>query len=137
MKPLMIEELKALPVGEWVWIENIGTDWKAYYRVVYCPEKEVAFWGAIRQAERFLYSNYGIKWLAYKNKEQAEECKNTCVLDNEQELERLEKAEEMAEKSLCEVKCLCPSIKEAGTCCQCEVFTSLRDYYFEELESVK
>lgn len=43
-----------------------------------------------------------------------------------------DKAEEMAEKVLCNVKCLCPKIKEAGICCQCDVFTSLRDYYAEE-----
>ena len=43
-----------------------------------------------------------------------------------------DKAEEMAEKALCNVKCLCPKLKEAGICCQCDVFTSLRDYYAEE-----
>ncbi len=55
---------------------------------------------------------------------------------NEEELEELfEKAEEMAEKALCDVKCLCPSLREAGICCQCEVFTSLRDYYVEEMKN--
>lgn len=43
-----------------------------------------------------------------------------------------DKAEEMTEKVLCNVKCLCPKIKEAGICCQCDVFTSLRNYYAEE-----
>lgn len=43
-----------------------------------------------------------------------------------------DKAEEMTEKVLCNVKCLCPKIKEAGICCQCDVFTSLRDYYAKE-----
>lgn len=43
-----------------------------------------------------------------------------------------DKAEEMTEKVLCNVKCLCPKIKEAGICCQCDVFTSLRNYYAKE-----
>lgn len=43
-----------------------------------------------------------------------------------------DKAEEMAEKALCNVKCLCPKLKEAGICSQCDVFTSLRDYYANE-----
>lgn len=43
-----------------------------------------------------------------------------------------DKAEEMAEKALCNIKCLCPKLKEAGICSNCGVFTSLRDYYVEE-----
>ena len=46
--------------------------------------------------------------------------------------ELYDKAEKMAEEAICNVKCLCPKLKEAGICCQCEVFTSLRDYYVQE-----
>ena len=51
---------------------------------------------------------------------------------NEEEL--YDKAEELAEAALCNVNCLCPDLKEAAICCQCEVFTSLRDYYAEKLK---
>lgn len=44
-----------------------------------------------------------------------------------------EKAEELAEKELCEVKCLCPKLKEQGLCSGCEVFTALREYYKQEI----
>lgn len=43
------------------------------------------------------------------------------------------KAEELAEKELCEVKCLCPTLKEQGLCSSCEVFMALREYYKEEI----
>lgn len=43
-------------------------------------------------------------------------------------------AEAVAETILCDVKCLCPTLKEAGICCQCEVFSALRDYYVQELK---
>lgn len=45
-----------------------------------------------------------------------------------------EKAEELAEKELCNVKCLCPTLKESGLCSGCEVFMALREYYKEEIE---
>lgn len=43
-------------------------------------------------------------------------------------------AEEKAETALCKVKCLCPALKEAGICSQCEVFFALREYYVQELQ---
>lgn len=48
-----------------------------------------------------------------------------------------DKAEELAETELCKVKCLCPDLKEVAICCQCEVFTSLRQYYVEKLKVKK
>lgn len=44
-----------------------------------------------------------------------------------------EQAEELAEKELCEVKCLCPALKESGLCSSCEVFMALREYYKQEI----
>lgn len=44
-----------------------------------------------------------------------------------------DKAEELAEKELCDVKCLCPTLKESGLCSGCEVFMALREYYKEEI----
>lgn len=48
-----------------------------------------------------------------------------------------DKAEEQAEAALCKVKCLCPALKEAKICCQCEVFSALRDYYVQELKETR
>lgn len=45
-----------------------------------------------------------------------------------------DKAEELAEKDLCNVKCLCPSLKESGLCSGCEVFMALREYHKQEME---
>ena len=38
-------------------------------------------------------------------------------------------AEEIAERELCEVKCLCPEWRAAGMCCDCDVFLALRGYH--------
>ena len=45
-----------------------------------------------------------------------------------------DKAEELAGKELCGVKCLCPKLKESGFCCDCQVFYALREYHKEILE---
>lgn len=76
MKPLTIEQLKALEVGDWVWICYLG-DLKFYGS---------SYWKIAKQYEDMLcsehtgfkYSDYGTKWIAYKNKEQAE-CKGEIV----------------------------------------------------------
>lgn len=59
MKPLTIEQLKALEVGDWVWVIQVGNDKSGGYMTI----------SAINQKA---YSHYGKEWLAYKNKEQAE-----------------------------------------------------------------
>lgn len=48
--------------------------------------------------------------------------------------EVLDRAEELAEDTLCKVKCLCPAWKAAGLCSDCNVFFGLRDYYAEQIE---
>lgn len=86
MKSLTIEELKALPVGEWVWIERLSEeretfiqipDNQFYYRVAAVGDdyKEKFFevvGGELRHRAILNYEDYGKTWLAYKNKEQAE-----------------------------------------------------------------
>lgn len=67
MKPLTIEELKALPVGDWVW-ENKGK----VYEFIKDNTNEFLLTLCDGMLDRHYYSDYGIKWLAYKNKEQAE-----------------------------------------------------------------
>lgn len=82
MKPLTIEQLKALEVGDWVWIkDNLG---EKYWRVYSNEGKHLLILASDCITDRFLYSDYGKTWLAYKNKEQAEtkgdivEIKGTC-----------------------------------------------------------
>lgn len=71
-KPLTIEELKALSSGDWVWIERKDTNYRGYAMITNNFESELelksfSFW------KYFSYSYYGKTWIAYKNKEQAEE----------------------------------------------------------------
>lgn len=80
MKPLTIEQLKSLKVGDWVWLVKLRDDINGstgYYRIT---EDKYAIamylYGNITQA--VVYSDYGTKWIAYKNKEQAE-CKGEIV----------------------------------------------------------
>ena len=76
MKSLTAEELKALKVHDWVWViyhKQLGDE--EFYS---CLLRDGSF-----TIPNFIdgisyldldYTTYGIKWLAYKNKEQAE-CK--------------------------------------------------------------
>lgn len=97
-RPLTIDELKALQVGDWVWI--IDEDFKdgRYREITIQNEAEptllyVASWS--NPAKVYSYSDYGTKWLAYKNKEQAETkgewvelpCKASCVAVEAYEVE--------------------------------------------------
>ena len=38
-------------------------------------------------------------------------------------------ADKIARRELCETKCLCPDIRAAGKCYDCDVFLALREYY--------
>lgn len=71
-KPLTIDELKALPVGDWVYVMTADGKYGAYGRV--CEKFDDDNF-RVETIESYLvdpYSDYGTKWLAYKNKEQAE-----------------------------------------------------------------
>lgn len=72
MKPLTIDELKALEVGDWVWIENIGE--YSFYGSTYDYKSRKQDDMFCLRFSGYTYSDYGTKWVAYKNKEQAE-CK--------------------------------------------------------------
>lgn len=74
MKALTIEELKALPIGEWVWIVDDLSHIKAYAQVeVSKAFGDKGFIIPIKRSYGFgYYDTYGTDWLAYKNKEQAE-----------------------------------------------------------------
>lgn len=71
-KPLTIEELKVLQVGDWVWIvdptsNNSGTYWIKYEYLLFNPMNEYF-------KDLVVVEDYGKYWVAYKNKEEA---KNT------------------------------------------------------------
>lgn len=72
MKPLTIEELKKLEVGDWVWILPIDKALCGYYAEILRQEKEALIYSAMCRGVQTIYSDYGKTWLAYKNKEQAE-----------------------------------------------------------------
>lgn len=69
-KPLTIDELKALKVGDWVWVKD--TLEEKYWRVYSNEGGRLIILASDCITDSFLYSDYGTKWLAYKNKEQAE-----------------------------------------------------------------
>ena len=76
---LTVEELKALELGDWVWIISTqeavkeGYGGSMYARKYWQDFPNVFFnCGTLGRGYSFKYEDYGTKWLAYKNKEQAE-----------------------------------------------------------------
>lgn len=69
MKPLTIEQLKALEIGDWVWVVCCiaGT-----YAMKINQSEKCLEYQTIAEISYLDYSDYGKTWLAYKNKEQAE-----------------------------------------------------------------
>lgn len=76
MKPLTIEELNALEVGDYVWLVDTQNEWEDYYRKLDClfeyELEELIRFESIDDMQTVYFNDYGTKWLAYKNKEQAE-----------------------------------------------------------------
>lgn len=72
-KPLTLKELKSLEVGEWVWIVNKENN-KGYYAVITAKCKKVfaAISALTPDLPIHYFYDYGDKWVAYKNKEEAE-----------------------------------------------------------------
>lgn len=73
MKPLSIEELRNLEVGDWMW-----EDKSKVYEFIKDKTEEFMLTLCDGVLDRHYYSDYGKTWLAYKNKEQAE-CKGEIV----------------------------------------------------------
>lgn len=75
-KPLTIDELKALETGDWVYIKRLYADYSVgtYYELgtQVMSEKYIVVELGRYERYNFSYSDYGTKWVAYKNKEQAE-----------------------------------------------------------------
>lgn len=74
MKPLTIDELKALEVGDWVWIVNKANPKRTgYFEIFDKTYNSIILFRTRKFADAELfYTDYGKTWLAYKNKEQAE-----------------------------------------------------------------
>lgn len=66
MKPLTIEQLKTLQVDDWVWIVRLTVNIGRYKQI------ESQMLGGIYFNVFYDFDTYGIDWVAYKNKEQAE-----------------------------------------------------------------
>lgn len=64
---LTVEQVKALPVGEWIWLVDKENHRDLYVQLVLRPEGLV-FWGR-NYYEVPDYLKYGETWVAYKNKE--------------------------------------------------------------------
>ncbi|MDE7089841.1 MAG: hypothetical protein K2O54_06950, partial [Prevotella sp.] len=75
-KPLTLNELRSLEVGDWVWvIYPLGSDGeyicKGYHSSDAHFEESPSYKAFCSEKRKFLYSTYGETWLAYKNKEES------------------------------------------------------------------
>lgn len=70
MKPLTIKELRALPIGDWVWAES--KDYGKMYAIIEDYNNDEILLNSISLFGWLNYSDYGKTWVIYKNKEQAE-----------------------------------------------------------------
>ena len=79
MKPLTIDELKSLEPGEWVWVIH-KIRGERYCKIKDNSDSEGIYLciGEKGFTDLWFFTDYGTKWLAYKNKEQAE-CKGEIV----------------------------------------------------------
>lgn len=73
MKPLTIEELKQLKMGDWVWLIDCGY---GIYAKIVGYEENYFILDTLPMILDYRILDYGKTWVAYKNKEQAE-CDNS------------------------------------------------------------
>ena len=77
---LTIEELKALPEKEWVWIEDLEKQdysnygGKMYARVQPSYNEDKFVCGTLGYGFDYKHADYGKTWVAYKNKEAVDKC---------------------------------------------------------------
>ena len=77
MKPLSIEEIKQMKLGDWIYL-CIDTDDKSYGKVFASTDIKLIVGSIEFPTIKLEYKYYGKTWLAYKNKEQAE-CKGELI----------------------------------------------------------
>lgn len=68
---LTVEELKALEIGDWVWVIDFATKSGCYKQINDICEEEDWIWFE-EDCGASHFPDYGKEWIAYKNKEQAE-----------------------------------------------------------------
>ena len=76
VEPLTLDELREMPIRDWVWIEILNPDAfrsketvSAYYRKYDGYKKDEIFWcGYPGLGFGFDYADYGKTWLAYRRK---------------------------------------------------------------------
>ena len=76
VEPLTLDELRQMPIRDWVWIEILNPDAfrsketvSAYYRKYDGYKKDEIFWcGYPGLGFGFDYADYGNTWLAYRRK---------------------------------------------------------------------
>lgn len=76
VEPLTLDELRKMPIHDWVWIEVLNLDAfrsketvSAYYRKYDGYKKDEIFWcGYPGLGFGFDYADYGKTWLAYRQK---------------------------------------------------------------------
>ena len=80
-EPLTLDELRKMPIRDWVWIEVLNPDAfrsketvSAYYRKYDGYKKDEIFWcGYPGLGFGFDYADYGNTWLAYRQKPEDED----------------------------------------------------------------
>lgn len=92
MKPLTIEQLKALEVGDWVWIiDKECPRYTGYYKIDLFEVSHLKLLQGLG-VTLISYATYGEEWLAYKNKEQAGakgEIVDLSTQDKEQQIDEI------------------------------------------------
>lgn len=98
-KPLTIDELKALQVGDWVWLVDIGENVTTQeYRTIKNKDINGLYLQDVCFSGFRPYASLGKDWLVYKNKEEAEALEGytvselTLALNNEHNAFLTEKA---------------------------------------------
>lgn len=72
---LTIEQLKELPHGDWLWVVDLKTNTAMYGQILVngiIGDSDCRYLCIDGRNAEFDFSTYGIKWTAYKNKEEAE-----------------------------------------------------------------
>ena len=79
VEPLTLDELRKMPIRDWVWIEVFKSKEavSAYYRKYDGYKKDEIFWcGYPGLGFRFFYEDYGKSWLAYRQKPEEDDCEH-------------------------------------------------------------
>lgn len=73
MNELTIGQLKALPVGNWVWVvDNSDNDETGYYIITPTFREDLLELATRGHGTAYKYLDYGKTWKAYRNKQEAE-----------------------------------------------------------------